>query len=193
MPFRIRLLALAVAALATLPREAVAQTTRQLGLSIGYPTALGVLWQPSARIGIRPELALDFGDSESTVDFGGFGTSRTSSEFWQAGAGIRALFLVYREENLSLYVSPRYVYLGGKTTTERDASPGILTSGDDSTKTTTHRVAGSLGVRYALSSRFGVFGELGVEHGRSKLSESEFASRVTRTGIRSDVGIVFFF
>jgi hypothetical protein len=36
MPFRIRVLALAIAAFVTHPCQAVAQTTRQLGLSIGY-------------------------------------------------------------------------------------------------------------------------------------------------------------
>jgi hypothetical protein len=36
------------------------QTTGKLGLSIGYPTSIGLVWHPSARVGIRPEVALDF-------------------------------------------------------------------------------------------------------------------------------------
>ena len=109
------------------------------------------------------------------------------------GVGISALFLVYPEENLSLYVSPRYVHVRGKTTTERQASPGIITNDDDRSENTSHTVAGTLGVRYDLSSRFNVFGEVGLEQERSKVFDSNFTSRFTRTGIRSGVGVVFFF
>jgi len=63
------------------------------------------------------------------------------------GVGISALFLVYREENLSLYVSPRYVHVRGKTTTERQASPGIITNDDDRSENTSDTVVRSLGVR----------------------------------------------
>jgi len=185
--------ALIVATFVTLPPEAIAQTARPLGLSIGYPTAVGVLWQPSERIGIRPELVLEFVDAEATSDLG-FATSRNSNEFRQVGIGISALFLVHREENLSLYVSPRYVHVRGSNTTERrDAPAATIGFGEESTKTTSHVVAGSLGVRYVLNSRFGVFGEAGIEQHRSTSSDSQFVSRFASTAIRSGVGVVLYF
>jgi hypothetical protein len=195
MPLRIRVLACVLAAFATLPSQATAQATAKLGLSIGYPTSIALLWHPSARVGIRPEMALDFGHVETTST-SIFGTSRSTSDTRAVGVGISALFVVHQEENLSLYLSPRYIHRRGKTTYTRDDPPGVFGLSPDRREFNGHTAGGSLGARYALGAHFGVFGEVGVDHDRDKstgLPENDFEGRSMRTSIRSGVGVVLFF
>ena len=191
MAFRVRSLVLAVAACAACPCQAAAQSG-QFGLSIGYPTSLGVLWQPSARIGIRPEFTFDLFDAEST-SVSRLGTSRFSTDTRLLGVGLSALLRVYREENLSLYVSPRYVHRRGKTSVVQDVPANVFVAGNDDREITGHSISGSLGARYDLGARFGVFGELGVDHSREDTTDPSTESRITRTGIRSGVGVVVVF
>ena len=190
MAFRVRSLVLAVAAFATFPCQAAAQSG-QLGLSIGYPASLGVLWQPTALVGIRPEFTFDVFNAEST-SVSRLGTSRFSTDTRLVGVGLSALFRVYREENLSLYVSPRYVHRRGKTTVVQDVPANVFVAGNDDREIRGDSITGSLGARYGLGARFGVFGELGVDHSREDTTEPATESRITRTGIRSGVGVVVF-
>jgi hypothetical protein len=179
---------LAVAALATFPCQAAAQSG-QLGLSIGFPASLGVLWQPSALVGIRPEFTFELFDAEST-SVSRLGTSRFSTDTRLVGVGVSALFRVYREENLSLYVSPRYVHRRGKTSVVQDVPANVFVAGSDDREIEGHSITGSLGARYELGERFGVFGELGVDHSREDTTDPATESRIARTGIRSGVGVV---
>jgi hypothetical protein len=190
MSFRILSLILAVAACATFPRQAAAQSG-QLGLSIGYPASLGVLWQPSALVGIRPEFTFDLFNAEST-SVSQLGTARFSTDNRLVGVGLSTLFRVYREENLSLYVSPRYVHRRGKTTVVQDVPANVFVGGNDDRKIRGHSISGSLGARYELGARFAVFGELGVDHSREDTTDPATESRITRTGIRSGVGVVLY-
>ena len=188
MALRVRPLVFAVAAFAAFPCQAAAQSGR-FGLSIGYPTALGVLWQPSALVGIRPEFTFDVFNADST-SVSRLGTSRFSTDTRLVGVGLSALFRVYREENLSLYVSPRYVHRRGRTTVVQDVPANVFVTGSDDREIEGHSITGSLGVRYGLGERFGVFGELGVDHSREDTTDPATESRIDRTGIRSGVGVV---
>jgi hypothetical protein len=179
--------------------RASAQETGRIGLSIGYPTTVGLLWQISTRVGLRPEMTLDVGSSES-ISTSRFGESRFSSDFWDVGIGLSALILVHRADDLVVYLSPRYRHSRGKSTAENTSSPGIALLGNDDSDTTGHTFAGAAGAHYSLGRRFGVFGELGVSHEQTDTvrspdsrSESSFDSRFTRTGLRSGVGVVVFF
>src|SRR5688500_14629307 len=129
MAFRVRMLVLAVAAFATFPCQAAAQSGK-LGLSIGYLTSLGVVWQPTALVGIRPEFTLELFDAEST-SVSRLGTSQFSTDTRLVGVGLSALFLVYREENLSVYVSPRYIHRRGKTIVAQDVPADVFVCGSD--------------------------------------------------------------
>jgi hypothetical protein len=177
---------------------ALAQEAGSLGLTIGYPASVGVLWQVSSRLGLRPEVALDVVSSTSSST-SRFGTSRTMTDSWQAGLGISALILLRRWDSTSLYVTPRYVFSTGDTTRETEDPPGLVSVSLGTTLSSGHRFSGSVGVHHTLAPRFAVFGELGLAHDRDTLdsgndtSEFDVESRSTRTGIRSGAGIVFLF
>lgn len=190
MAFRVRMLVLAGAAFATFPCQAAAQSGT-LGLSIGYPTSISVLWQPSATVGIRPEFTFNLFEAEST-SVSRLGTSRVSSDTRQVGVGISALFLVYREETLSVYVSPRYVHRRGHNTVALDVPADSFVPGNADRETKGYAVTGSLGARYGLGARFAVFGEVGIDYSRDRTTEPTAESRVTTTGIRSGAGVVVF-
>lgn len=170
---------------------AFAQSRGDVGLSIGYPAAVGLLWQASSGIGVRPEFALDFGSSETISNFGSE-SSRFSSSYSISTIGISVLYRVYQQEHLSLYLSPRYAYDRLTSTGTGDLSPS---DGADRV-TVDHTVSGSFGAHYALAPRFGLFGEVGVSHlwsGDGDLLDEPLSPRFTRTGIRSGVGVVLFF
>ena len=181
---------LAIAVFATLPCQAAAQSG-QFGLSIGYPTSLGVLWQASTLVGIRPEFTFDLFNAES-ISVSRLGTSRFSTDTRLVGVGLSALFRVYREENLSLYVSPRYVHRRGTTSVVQDVPANVFVAGNDDREIRGDTITGSFGARYGLGARFGVFGELGVDHSREDTTDPTSESRITRTGIRSGAGVVVF-
>ena len=189
MPILIRALVLAIAAFAAFPNQAAAQS-RTLGLSIGVPASLAVLWQPSPAVGIRPEFTFDLFDAES-ASASRLGSSQFSNDTRQVGVGISALFQVYREENLSVYVSPRYVYRRGHTDVVQEVPADVFVNGSDR-EIRGYSLTGSLGGRYTLGTRFGVFGELGVDYSREDTTEPMFESRIGRTGIRTSAGVVLF-
>ena len=157
---------------------------------MSVPASIAVLWQPSAAIGIRPEFTFDLFDAESTST-SRLGTSRFANDTRQVGVGISALFRIYREESLSVYVSPRYVYRRGHTDVIQDVPVDVFTNGSDR-EIRGYSLTGSLGARYGLGARFGVFGELGIDYRREDTTEPEFESRIGGTGIRSAAGVVLF-
>ena len=165
-----------------------AQDNRRVGLTMGYPTSIGVLWHVTDRVAVRPEIDV----FRSTVTFENSGSALLpASEDEQTSRtvrpGISALFYLGPTEELRTYVSPRFVFVSNDTS-----------SSDQ--ETSSYLVSGSFGVQYRLGSRFSVFGELGVEYSRS---ETRFSvptpiagtTTVRRNGVatRSGVGVVFYF
>ena len=190
MTGRLRIIVVAVATLVAIPCHAAAQSNT-LGVSIGIPASLAVLWQPTAAIGIRPELTFDLFDAESTST-SRFGTSRFSNDTRQVGVGVSALFQLHREENLLVYVSPRYVYRRGHTDVTQEVPAEVFGLNGSDREIRGYSLTGSLGGRYALGTRFGVFGELGFDYSREDTTDPSVESRISRTGIRSSAGVVLF-
>ena len=183
---------------------ASAQEAGSIGLSIGHPAAVGFVWQVTNRIAIRPEMDLTLGGSSyglGLYSFPGFdGSSTTESETWTLGVGVSVLFTVYQAENLSVYVAPQYGRFGTRSErVETITVSGVSTSGPPERSTSSgHTFSGSLGVRYRLGDRFGVFGEAGLTQDRENTS-SPFAigpsndSSYSLTRLRSGAGVVFWF
>jgi hypothetical protein len=151
-----------------------AQDPPRIGLTMGYPAAIGVLWQVAERVAVRPEVTAAKSSSETLSGSIGATTPRASpSNNWQIGAGVSALFYVSRADALRMYVAPRFAYL--KTSTSTDlASASVLSAFDSAAYTT----GGSFGGQYALGRRFALFGEVGVRY-TSTTSKATTSESVT--------------
>jgi hypothetical protein len=187
--------------------SASAQDDPRVGITMGYPASVGVIWQVNDRVALRPELSVQkaSADSTSTTSISlssvvpGTVISVTSSDFWQFSAGLSALFYLSTHDALKTYVSPRWAYTrssnGNSSSTSLPLSLTSTTSG--------YSLAGSFGAQYALGRRFGVFGEVGLFFSRSTISPSAASSppgivaayeSVSRSlGARSGAGVVLYF
>ena len=180
---------------------AFAQQPRKVGIVMGYPAAVGVLWHVSDGIAIRPDFVVNRQSSEttSTVGLGIPGQSQTvttTSTGWTASVGASALFYVGAPDTLRFYVSPRLAYVWTRTDTESE--PASLTPlGPFESESDGFLVAGSFGAQYAPHDRFRLFGELGVSYTRQdgfsgySITRSDIVTR--NVGLRSGVGVVVYF
>jgi len=184
--------------------SASAQDAGSFGVSMGHPTGVGVVWQITDRIAVRPELDLFIGGASTGVSLG-FGdpsgaitSSSSSSNLHTIGYGLSALFTVYREENLSVYVAPQYLHFSTKSEHVQEYTIfGMPQRETTENSSSGHTVSGSLGARYRLGNRFGVFGEVGLSRDWEDVTSPIFPS-MTEGGysnyeLRSGVGVVLWF
>jgi hypothetical protein len=163
---------------------ASAQDASRVGITMGYPASIGLLWHVSDRVALRPEFSFTLSDSssESIVN--------AESNFWSLGTGVSMLFYSPLTDNLRAFIAPRFSY--------------TRTSGDtDVTESTTdiYSVAGMFGAQYSLARRFGVFGEVGFSYAHqtgmitSKLAQIPVStsSHGDTIGTRTGVGVVLYF
>ena len=187
-----------------------AQEHGQVGLSMGYPASVGVVWHISDRLAIRPEISLIQSSTDTTaittITFTtplGIQTQSTRAEFTTdsttVGTGVSALFYVWKREALSAFVTPRYAYNRGTSTT---TGGGTGTPTEGTAKN--HVISGSFGAQCALGPRFSVFGEIGLGYTRSRVDNvptgslspgASTGSETTSHGVstRSGAGVVFYF
>lgn len=174
----------ALAVLLAVPGIASAQD-KKVGLTMGYPSSIAVVWHLSDKVALRPELSLAGGSVETSTSGFSFDTDTNA-----IGTGISALFYLNTADKLRPYVSPRFTYT--HSTTEQDLS-SITNS---STKGTSNSTGGqgSFGVQYYVSDRFAAFGELGVGFAHSESTTGLTPTKGTgwTWGTRSAVGIVFY-
>ena len=167
---------------------AQAQDDHRVGLTMGYPTSVGVLWHVTDRIAIRPEIDASRAkvrtESTSTL-LPPLQEEETTTR--SIRPGISALIYLAREDDLRLYLSPRYSYTASDT------------SQSGASESSSWLLSGSIGAQHKLGSRFAVFGELGIEYGRSTIQFSNdqpmlsLTSRRTTIGSRSGAGVVLYF
>ena len=166
------------------PGTAFGQEPGPVGLVMGLPASVGVIWHLGERLAVRPELSLSWSSAESTTPSAG-GAITSSTDAAQIGVGSSVILYVRQWDGLRLYVSPRFVYLRSETT----ATSGQSTS-------TTYSGSGSFGAQYSLGRRAGVFGELGLSYTRLRTSSDFVASaesRGTLVRTRSSVGLIVYF
>jgi hypothetical protein len=199
---RVSAVATACATLVLTGTSVQAQESGQVGLSIGYPASLGVLWHPSERFGIRADTTFVFSSSETQAPLVLGGELDREMDTTGFGFGLSGLLYLGRTDNVSTYVSPRFVY--SKTTTDIEGPellilvpPGYpVPTLDYRVETSGYSVAGSMGIQYSPNRRFSVFGELGLDYTSSESSSSSPTStelEVSSFGLRSGVGIVWYF
>ena len=184
-----------------------AQEPGRIGIAMGYPASVGVVWHVSDRFALRPELSLSQVSSTSTsvvtTVLGSSVTSTTtqsSTDQWQLGVGASALVYLQRWDALRTYVSPRFAYTRGTV----DGTIGSVNSaGQPATSPTTttftqntYFVSGSFGAQYALGMRFAVFGELGLgwSHNSTESDQAGAGNTDGHTiGTRSGAGVIVYF
>jgi hypothetical protein len=170
-----------------------AQESPKVGVVMGYPASVGVLWHVTENVAIRPDLTASRTTGDSTT--AGIPASSVSSTAWQLGVGASALLYLTSHEGLRTYVSPRFVYSRNSSST--DTTPGGSASEN---VTETYSVAGSFGVQYSLVRRFAVFGEVGLAYAHQASSYSSSLPNVIgsigstdNVGTRGSFGVIFYF
>jgi opacity protein-like surface antigen len=143
---------------------AAAQEPGKVGVAMGFPGSIGIIWHLTDTVAVRPDFSFARTSSESE-------SSTLKSHSWNLGTGVSALFYVGKlRENVRTYVSPRFAY--SRTHTGSEPREVVLNSG---TNGNSYQYAGSFGVQYAPSSGFSVYGEAGIAYVRS---DSTFTSTV---------------
>lgn len=163
-----------------------AQDDRHFGLTMGYPTAVGVLWHLTDRIAIRPEV--DFSRISTTTESTSTVTIPIDLSDEASARNVRtalsALIYLAPRDELRMYVVPRFAYSSSNTSQSGDSNSNYF-------------VSGSFGAQHRVGSRFSVFGELGIEysHGTSRLSATPISitSRRNIVATRSAVGVILYF
>jgi hypothetical protein len=179
------LIPLAIALFLSSAARAGAQEAGQTGLTVADPSSVGIVWQASDRLAVRPDLSF----STTSSDSGGIGLG--GSETSQVGTvGVSVLYGVGRWDALRTYVAPRFGY------TRSSLSVASLSTAD--THTSTYVVSGSFGASYALGRRFGVFAEVGMAYSGTSNSSTTLLSSTNGLTVhtwatRSGVGAIIFF
>lgn len=190
--------------------NALAQDAGQIGITMGYPSAVGIIWQVTDRVAVRPSIAFSTGSTDSGTlipDLALLGGAIQSDEISSTivTAGVSGLFYFGQWDKLRAYVSPGYAY--GRAF----SNIGSTFLNDD--KHTTYQVTGSFGAHYQFHHRFAVFGETGIgyNHSRTTFSTTLFVpvipvgvnvpAPVIRTAetnshnwsTRTGAGVIFYF
>jgi hypothetical protein len=199
-------------------RAAAAQDTPRLGIVMGYPAQLGVLWTVSDRVALRPQIDASRGASESTtttntiVGIAGLPTISTttvsSSSNWSVGTGVAALIYLSRRDALRTYVAPGFTYSRSSSTVQSTVTisssvipvPPISSGGPTTTHASNYTTTGAFGAQYTLATHFGLFGELGLAYVHSgelpTFAVGTIAQRDASNwslAMRSGVGVMLFF
>ena len=177
---------------------AFAQSSRKVGLVMGYPTAAGMIWHLGDGIALRPDFTVSRQriETTSTAVLGPTTQTFTSTtESWNTSLGLSALFYLGQPDDLRFYVSPRFAWLWTQSTAESSTGASGLTPREADSDG--YLVSGALGAQYGLSDRFRVFGELGLSYSNqddvADFSGLRSTTSLTGFGLRSGVGIVVYF
>ena len=181
----VRMLSVAVLTAVGAVSTASAQDQGKLGITMGYPASVGVVWPVTETVAIRPELSFAGSSSDSSGS-----AFESEADGWAVGTGVSALFYLRKYDNLRTYFTPRFTY---SRTTSTVTSSSFTNTESTSTSTSTG-LAGSFGAQYSLGDKFAVFGEvgLGFNHSTGKSSTTTSKASGNSWGSRTGVGVIFF-
>jgi len=179
--------------------SASAQQDYRVGLVMGYPASVGVLWHVSDGIALRPDIAINRQSTESTSTVStGFTPPQTSTSTttgWSTSVGLSALFYLGPLADLRFYLTPRLAYQWTRSKTE--TSPELPQLVDIESESDGFLAAGSFGAQYAPHDRFRLFGEVGLSYseqeGETGFTVARQSLSTSSFGLRSGVGIVVYF
>ncbi len=181
--FAIVVLAVCTAMLVA-PPAVSAQEQGDTGITMGYPASFGFIFHVTNKIALRPEVVF----SRSTTEFEELFADRESTA-WTVGVGVSALIYVAQWDQVSAYVSPRYVYSRAESTAVSSLSPESTTTSDS------HLFSGSFGAQYKPHPRFSVFGEIGLGYTTSTTTSGVSSLKADGTSVstRTGAGVIFYF
>jgi hypothetical protein len=162
---------------------AQAQDKPHNGFAMGYPAAAGILWNISDTVALWPEL-IDVRHASTTSN----GLQNDNNAI---GAGMRVLLYLAPVQAFRPYIVPQFDYTRQNSTSTATSATSTATA-LVTTTTSTYSGAASFGVQYALSARFGVFGEVGFEYDH-ETGTGLIASHGNTTGTRNAVGVIVYF
>ena len=174
------LLSVSVISLLGFASSAAAQSDPKVGVAMGYPSVVQVIWHATDRVAFRPELSFARTANSTTDDDFEFESESSSVA---VGPGISALFYLTRWDNVRSYLAARYAYSHLSSKATLDGS----TLREDSSAT--HSTSGSLGVQFTPHRRFGVFGEIGLSFSHS----SDEGRSGSTLGVRTGIGAILYF
>jgi hypothetical protein len=165
-----------------LAATAQAQDAGKIGITVQYPSSIGVLWHASNRIALRPDVTFS-GSSSNSPD----GLETSSS--WNVGAEFAVVVYLKQYEHVRTYVAPRFDYGYTHTTLNITATP--------STSGSRWGAGGSglFGAEYAPVTRFTVFAEIGFGYSHSTipaLGGPSATGGANSWGAKAAVGAVFY-
>jgi len=172
-----RFLALCSTLVVCVPALAGAQDTRKIGITMGYPASVGIVWHATDSVAIRPAITFSQTSNEGTAgDFSSFGLD------------LGALFYVKKYDDVRTYITPRFTY----THSSSSVPSTVLPSGDLTSNMTGG--VGAFGAQFAPSPRFSVYGEVGIgfSHRTSEITVFGASLKGTTWGTVAGVGIVFY-
>jgi hypothetical protein len=159
-----------------------AQDTKKVGVTMAYPTSIGLIWPVSNKVAVRPDFTISGSSAESA--------SGLDASSWNLGAGVSVLFYLKDYDRVRTYFTPRFDYARSSNSSDTGSSavPSI-----DTTRWNAGG-AGSFGVQYAPGEKFGVFGEVGFGFSYSTLPSAAAGSNghATGWGLRSGVGVIYY-
>jgi hypothetical protein len=177
---------LAVAALVPLlGGTAHGQDTGKVGITAQYPTSIGILWQASNRIALRPDVTFSGNSSDSPDGI-------VNASAWNIGAEFAVPFYLKRYEHVRTYVAPRFDYGYSRSRINTSLASSAMTSTGNSRWGA--GVTGLFGAEYSPVTRFTVFAEIGFGYSHSTLPPvtSSSSGSAMSWGTRAAVGAVFY-
>src|SRR4051812_40776 len=81
-------------------RSSNAQEPGRVGLTIAFPASVGIVWEATDNLAVRPDFAFSQASSDSL-------TSSSNA----AGFGVSVLLYVRKWDALRAYVAPRFSYM----------------------------------------------------------------------------------
>jgi hypothetical protein len=171
---------------------------RSVGLVMGAPLQVGLLWHVNGDLAVRPDVSWNWSSSElGAASPGGDASLGSSISGGRLSAGVSVLFYLNDDDDLRSYVAPAYSVARMTMTTESSLSvPG---AGDENLQNrstqTSHEGSVVFGAQQAIGSRFRVFGEVGLafstSSSKSRLSGAETSGK--GAGTTGGIGVVWLF
>jgi hypothetical protein len=192
----------AAAVLVAMGASAAAQDRGPLGIAMGYPSVVSVIWHATERVAVLPRISFSRNSTESVVEstltVNGIVVSTThlttTTEGWSVGPGVDVRFSVADWDTVSAYVVPGYSYFRGSSTAVSTSDNPFTGNQTDTRRFTSdgHELRGAFGVQYRPHRKFAVYGEVGLRYSESR-SRSINTSDNRVFGNASALGAILYF